>query len=128
METPLCSFAEVGFDVEGADDPFFVLPSIGINDPPSITLPILLYSRANAQALYDYRTRATVRTSLQNFTGVAVIHAGKGARTLNLPTGLNGALQAYSAILTNLVIAVHEFDSSFYRATATWLILSDPLP
>lgn len=124
----MAQFADIPFDLEGSDDPFLPLMSLGTDGPPEITLPILLASRDDARALYAYRTRATARTALGQFAGVVVVHAGAGARTLLLPTGLDFALQPYSAILTELQWSRHEFAGNLYRASASFLILSDPLP
>lgn len=124
----LCSFADVSFDLEGDDGAFFPLPTLGVDGPPEIALTILLYSRADARTLYDYRTRVTPRLAVGQFAGRVVTHAGAGARTLLLPTGEGLSLEAYSAILTDLALERQEFTTTIYRARASWLILSDPLP
>jgi len=123
----MASFANIPFDIEAQDDPWLSLVGLGIEGPPTFSVPILLHSRADAIALYGYRTRATPRTALGQFAGQVVIHAGAGARTLLLPTGEAHALQPYSAVLTGLEWSRHEFDPTLYRATATWLILSTPV-
>lgn len=118
-------YDNVEFDIEGPDDGFFPLMTLGIDGPPTITLTILLDSRNDFRDLYRLRSRVTPRVAIGKFSGRVVVHAGAGAKTLRLPTGADLALANYSAVLIDLIGSRHEFATDLYRADATWLILSD---